>query len=137
VTGDSLNPEQPPSGPLCAPESASGPRVGTERRSGGGSGPQAGAEGFEDLRQRLDALAAPALAVRDAELQQLRAQVALVAGYADAWYQSGTGSTRECGRTILAALRPQGECRRCHCPAGTPQCEHCNCCDVPDPRDPS
>jgi len=58
-----------------------------------------------DLRARLDAV----LAVRDAELQQLREQVALVAGYADAWYQSGTGSTRECGRTILAALRPQEE----------------------------
>ena len=34
-----------------------------------------------DLRARLDAV----LAVRDAELQQLREQVALVAGYADVW----------------------------------------------------
>jgi hypothetical protein len=32
------------------------------------------------------------------------------------------------------ALNPQGQrrCRRCHCPAGTPDCTHCNCCDVPD-----
>jgi hypothetical protein len=30
-----------------------------------------------------------------------------------------------------AVDRPRGECRRCHCPAGA-QCDHCNCCDVPD-----
>ncbi|MGW1492594.1 hypothetical protein [Streptomyces sp. NPDC002402] len=31
-----------------------------------------------------------------------------------------------------AVGRPQGECRRCHCPAGAPDCTHCNGCDVPD-----
>lgn len=43
---DSLTPEQPPSGPLYARESASDPRDGTERGEGGDSGPQTGAEGF-------------------------------------------------------------------------------------------
>lgn len=36
---------------------------------------------------------------------------------------------------VRNALNPQGECRRCHCPAGAPDCTHCNCCDVPDPQE--
>lgn len=31
-----------------------------------------------------------------------------------------------------AANTTTAECRRCHCPADSPQCDHCNCCDVPD-----
>lgn len=33
---------------------------------------------------------------------------------------------------VLAGYAPDAECRRCHCPAGGPPCDHCNCCDVPD-----
>jgi hypothetical protein len=47
VTGDSLNPEQPPSGPLYARQSASTPIAGTWRGTGGPSGPQAGAQRLE------------------------------------------------------------------------------------------
>lgn len=46
MTGDSLTPEQPPSEPLYARESASGPVSGAPRGSGGSSGPQAGTDGF-------------------------------------------------------------------------------------------
>ncbi|MFF1341101.1 hypothetical protein ACFVYT_24810 [Streptomyces sp. NPDC058290] len=37
-------------------------------------------------------------------------------------------------RRLLAGAVPDAKCRRCHCPSGGPQCEHCNCCDVPDQR---
>jgi len=99
VTGDSLNPEQPPSGPLSARESASTPAAGPSRGTGGPSGPQTGAQRLESrpttLRERFAAAIAsydhavgqatdPApsdhhhgqadavLAVRDRELEQLR-----------------------------------------------------------------
>ena len=35
-------------------------------------------------------------------------------------------------RIRTAANTTDAECRRCHCPADSPQCDHCNCCDVPD-----
>lgn len=46
MTGDSLSPEQPPSGPLYAPESHEPPAIGISRRPGVASGPQAGSQGF-------------------------------------------------------------------------------------------
>ncbi|MEU0393844.1 hypothetical protein ABZ208_13875 [Streptomyces sp. NPDC006208] len=49
MTGDSITPEQPPSGPLYARESDEPPAVGASRRPEGDSGPQAGADGFEGL----------------------------------------------------------------------------------------
>lgn len=67
------------------------------------------------------------------------AAIARVLHLGDTWFREGEpGPTREAGRLILRALRPQGECRRRHCPAGAPDCTHCNCCDIPDqpaPRD--
>jgi hypothetical protein len=68
VTGDSLTPEQPPSGPLYARQSDETPTVGTRRGAGGTSGPQTGTEGLEAERRR-HALAfnavAPALKAHD------------------------------------------------------------------------
>lgn len=52
---DSLNPEQPPSGPLYAPESAEPPAVGIERHPGVAPGPQTGAQALDapELRRAL------------------------------------------------------------------------------------
>lgn len=47
MTGDSLTPEQPPRTGTGGPESASGPRVGTERGSGVPCTPQAGAQSLD------------------------------------------------------------------------------------------
>ena len=47
MTGESVTPEQPPSGPLSARESASTPAVGPSRGTGGPSGPQTGAESLD------------------------------------------------------------------------------------------
>lgn len=67
---DSLTPEQASSGPLYARESDEPPAVGTERRPGVSSGPQAGAESLDGLRSRLDAEIRPVmlLGLQDAEL---------------------------------------------------------------------
>jgi hypothetical protein len=65
-----MNPEQPPSGPLHAPETPAGGASGTQRGSGAATGAQAGAEGFEDLRARLDARIRDVMLIglQDAEL---------------------------------------------------------------------
>ena len=42
--------------------------------------------------------------------------------------------SREAGGGRLAAVTASPRnCRRCHCPTEDPACEHCNCCDIPDP----
>lgn len=97
-------------GPVDAPA----PEPGLREQVAGRRGDYAAAlaqsfAGSED--GRLERMTDAALAVRDAELQQLRERLRLVAGYADAWFMSGTGATRECGRTILAALRREQPAR--------------------------
>ena len=44
---DPMNPEQPPSGPLYAPETPAGGASGTQRGSGAAPGAQTGSEGFD------------------------------------------------------------------------------------------
>jgi len=44
---DAMNPEQPPSGPLYAPETPAGGASGTQRGSGAAPGAQTGSEGFD------------------------------------------------------------------------------------------
>lgn len=72
-------------------------------------------------------------AARDQALEQLRARVRHVADLIAAcapW----TANLEDTAARVRAAAEAegQGKCRRCRCPAGSPDCQHCNCCDVPD-----
>ena len=96
---------------------------------------------------RLERITDAVLAVRDQRMEHLTATVARVRAECDRIEAAVRANPQDpdfdgaylaaIGHVRNALAQPRGECRRCHCPAGAPDCTHCNCCDVPDPQEQS
>lgn len=76
------------------------------------------------------------MAVRDAELAASQRRAVTFVERIDAaraWARQHLDPEQQTGLlAVLGGFDPNAKCRHCRCPAGSTQCEHCNCCDVPD-----
>ncbi|MFJ3839434.1 hypothetical protein ACIPY6_28560 [Streptomyces sp. NPDC090054] len=72
----------------------------------------------------------------EAELDAARRRAMAIQTRLDAareWARRNLPAERQTGLLmVLRGYAPDAKCRRCQCPAGNPQCDHCNNCDVPD-----